>query len=154
MFVPFVPIPPPSSIPSVSPKDGKNFNDSWEDSRDLIGNCDCHSRDLGLFGRNKRRRRRWGEESYWGTGGRKKNLGFVQTKKWTGFCIKQPCGLDSMWQPFEHTHTLTHTILCTNTAHTGGLQPVDSVEYRILDEVKLFSYMHCLPLGDVCKLYV
>lgn len=46
------PHPPP---PSRSPKDGKNFNDSWEDLRDLIGNCDCHSRHLGLFGRRKKK---------------------------------------------------------------------------------------------------
>lgn len=92
MFVPFVPIPPlplpPShhpfpSLPSASPKDGKNFNDSSEDSRDLIGNCDCHSKDLGLFGRRK------GERS--GIEGQeekeRKILVLFKQKKWTGFCI-------------------------------------------------------------------
>ncbi len=84
MFVPFVPLPSP---PTVSPKDGKNFNDSWEDSGDLIGNCDCHSKDLGLFGRKKGRKRR-GKECDWGIeGARKKNPGFVQTKKWIVFRI-------------------------------------------------------------------
>lgn len=58
MFVPFVPILLPRPIPQFSSKphslvDGKNFNDSSEDSTDLIGNCDCHSKNLGLFGRIK-----------------------------------------------------------------------------------------------------
>lgn len=51
-FRPNSPLPTPS-IPSASPKDSKNFNDGSEDSRDLIGNCDCHSEDVGLFGRRK-----------------------------------------------------------------------------------------------------
>lgn len=88
MFVPFVPIPllPPHqpfllSPFAASPKDGKNFNDSSEDSADLIGKCDCHSKDLGLFCRRKGEREGIeGQEEE-----RKKNLGFVQTKEMNWF---------------------------------------------------------------------
>lgn len=112
MFVPFAPILHPSSLPSASPKDGKNFNDGSEDSRDLIGNCDCHSKDVGLFGRRK------GERSgIEGQEEKEKNPGFVQTKEmsWLLHLIVMQARLQKK------------AFFRTVTAHTGGVQPIDSV---------------------------
>lgn len=95
-FVPFVPISSSSSTPTpalflplscsllaASPKDGENFNDSSEDSGGLIGKCDCHSDNVGLFrprgGEMKADRGEKGE----GSKKRKKILALFKQKKWT-----------------------------------------------------------------------
>lgn len=77
---------PPTPSPQSSSKppsltDGKNFNDSSEDSSDLIGNCGCHSKDLGLFGGIKRGRKRSGDEGREEKERKNGNPGFVLTKE-------------------------------------------------------------------------
>lgn len=97
-FVPFVPISSSSSTPTsapflppsltlsvslsaASPKDGENFNGSSEDSVGLIGKCDCHSDDLGLFRPRGGEMKADREEK--GRGGEKKILALFKQKKWT-----------------------------------------------------------------------
>lgn len=42
----------------------------------------------------------------------------------------------------------SHTLFCTNTKHSGGLQPIEIADYSIFDKVQL-SHIHWFPLGNV-----
>lgn len=73
------PVPPPFFL-----TDGKNYNDSSEDSTDLIGSCNCHSEDLSLYGKMKR-----GWKRSWKEGQEQKERG---NETW--FCSNKRNGLN------------------------------------------------------------